>query len=334
MHNPILTQENLLIRDFDGSDSDYAVTVRINNAIWHENPITVSQLKEWDAKRRPEFLFRRTLIEKDGVVVGAGAIMEQEWAHVVGKYRIEQQIHPDFQGQGIGRAWYQYACQFLKTRTPAPQWISTGVREDKLNAVAWVERLGFEAKMRFQVSEIDLTQFDPTQFADTIKQVQESGIQIYSLDELLASDPDCKRKIYELDLVLTEDVPFPDTFTMPDYDNYHERVFESQNFLPEGWRVAVDNGEYVGLTMLWKSQALPTKLYTGLTGVKREYRRRGIATAVKVLSLTYAKEVYGATLVETDNEENNPMYQLNVQLGFHPIPAFVLYEKEVTADSL
>ena len=71
------------------------------------------------------------------------------------------------------------------------------------------------------------------------------------------------------------------------------------------------------MTGFWISLAEPAKLYTGLTGVLRSHRRRGIATALKVTALEMAK-ARGVRTLETDNEENNPMYLLNVELGFEP----------------
>ena len=37
----------------------------------------------------------------------------------------------------------------------------------------------------------------------------------------------------------------------------------------------------------------------------------------------------GITEVRTDNEENNPMYKINVALGFKPVPFSLEYMKEI-----
>ncbi len=52
--------------------------------------------------------------------------------------------------------------------------------------------------------------------------------------------------------------------------------------------MAVDGDEYVGMSNLWDDRASDA-LYTGLTGVKRSHRRRGIATALKVRAIAYAR---------------------------------------------
>jgi hypothetical protein len=47
-----------------------------------------------------------------------------------------------------------------------------------------------------------------------------------------------------------------------------------------------------------------------------------------VQAINYA-QMLGIESIETDNEENNPMFQLNLRLGFKPIPAWVSYHKKL-----
>jgi GNAT superfamily N-acetyltransferase len=73
-------------------------------------------------------------------------------------------------------------------------------------------------------------------------------------------------------------------------------------------------------------------MHTGLTAVSRSHRRRGLATALKVRTITHA-QAQGCRRIITDNEENNPMYQLNLQLGFRPLLNFMDFEKEIADDT-
>ena len=59
-----------------------------------------------------------------------------------------------------------------------------------------------------------------------------------------------------------------------------------------------------------------------------DYRRQGIATALKVKALSKLKE-RGIKVVRTDNEKNNPMYLINVAMGFKPEPYGLEYQKAI-----
>ena len=93
--------------------------------------------------------------------------------------------------------------------------------------------------------------------------------------------------------------------------------------------MAVVGVTYVGSTDIHifpKSD--PHKAWTGSIGVLGEYRRQGIATALKVKAFEKLREK-GIRQVRTDNEENNPMYLINVALGFKPEPYCYEYQKEI-----
>jgi GNAT superfamily N-acetyltransferase len=86
--------------------------------------------------------------------------------------------------------------------------------------------------------------------------------------------------------------------------------------------VALDGERYIGLTQFWRGEATDD-LFTGLTAVRREYRRRGVALALKVHALRFAREL-GAPLIYTDNDSRNaPMIALNDALGFVRQPAYL-----------
>ncbi len=64
------------------------------------------------------------------------------------------------------------------------------------------------------------------------------------------------------------------------------------------------------MSQIWASQASADTFYTGLTGVRREHRRQGLATALKVASissLSPAPDGKAGPFVRTQNLETNPM---------------------------
>ncbi|MDP7622098.1 MAG: GNAT family N-acetyltransferase, partial [SAR324 cluster bacterium] len=81
-----------------------------------------------------------------------------------------------------------------------------------------------------------------------------------------------------------------------------------------------------GLNNLWKNE-IEKGINTGLTGVLRKYRRKGIATALKHTCLTWAKN-QGYEWIRTDNVDTNTgMLSINLRVGFKFMPAWLVFEK-------
>jgi GNAT superfamily N-acetyltransferase len=132
--------------------------------------------------------------------------------------------------------------------------------------------------------------------------------------------------LHALEWALDQDVPSPEPPTPLSFETYVQSRLNNPDLVPDGWFVAVHDDAYVGLSNLWKSQAGPD-LFTGLTGVVREYRRQGIALALKLRAIDYARS-QGVKVVRTWNESRNrPMLGLNERLGFKRQAAWIDYVK-------
>jgi mycothiol synthase len=316
----------LTIRPFDNSDSDYEALLVIEKTVWPDYPYTLDELKHNDATRDPKYLFRRFVGEVDGEIIATCLYCEPWWAIKPGKYYIDLEVLPTYRRQGIGAACYRHVMDLLAEHDPVI--IAASTREDHPGAVDFLTKRGFRQVLRSPMSELDVANFDFAPFSEYASRMRELAIQIFSLEEMGAVDPDWKRKFYELETEISRDVPSTDPLTPPTYENFQERVLRHPAFNAACQFIALDGDTWVGLSGLWLSLAEPGKLYTGLTGVVRSHRRKGIATAMKLRAITFA-ESYGAEVIETDNEENNPMYELNLKLGFEPRPAWLQFEKQI-----
>jgi GNAT superfamily N-acetyltransferase len=274
-------------------------------------------------------MLERVVAEVDGKPVGTASFGESMWTPMPNKFWLYVQVHPDHQRQGIGTAIYDHIIDTLAEKEP--NILDSWTREDKTEAIDFLKKRGYEQVMRGQISRITLSEFDPEEFADVVERVKASGVRIVTLAELREEDPDWQKKLWELDWLLSLDVPEVDEPKKREFDIYVKQTFETPTFFPEAFFIALDGDEYVGLSMLERNLADKTKLQTDLTGVVRSHRRRGIATALKVHALAKARET-GVEFVETDNEENNPMYTLNVKLGFKPTPGWVHMRKDMRTD--
>ena len=320
-------RQGFAIRPFDGSDGDYEAIADVWNAAFPDEPTNAETRRHHDEHLQKEFLFERLLGEMDGTPVMNAYYGEDEWSHVPGKYRLGIQVVPEFRRMGFGRATYDYIWDRIKDRDPRPTKLACYAREDDADSMRFVEKRGFKVAQRNQFSMLDVRSFDPRPFEGTLKRVDESEVDVRPFGELMAEDKDALHKAYEAGWEFLQDVPFPEPIQKWPFEQYLSEV-EGPWGMPESWFMAVDDGRYVGMSQLWKIPAQAKGLQTGLTGVARTHRRRGLATALKVRAISGAKEA-GFESIRTDNEENNPMYVLNVKLGFKPIPSWLAYRNEL-----
>lgn len=321
----------LWVRPFDmGSVADYREVVALDNAIDPEHADSVENWMHWDANRNPDHLLRRFIAEREGQVVAYGQYGHTEWSHREDKYFIWVGVHPDHERKGYGSALWDDILKRLMKREPGE--LVSWTRENRTRAVQFLEKRGFEQVMRMPISRINPQAFDPAPFAGKLARVEQSGIVVKSLAELQREDPEWLQKSYDLDWECVQDVPSVDGHTQMSLDEWSRKLLESPNFLPEGWFIALDGEQYVGLSCLWRGSTRSDKLETGLTGVVRSHRRRGVATALKVRALAFARD-RGIVEIDTDNEENNPMLQLNYQLGFRSLPAQLEMRKTLKGDT-
>ncbi len=321
------TVTDLLIAPFQRTDEEYEAIVRIGAALWPDEAQSVSEFRYGEEHRDPKWTRARYIGRLGGRIVAVGTYGDVEWCHKPGKYFVEVSVDPAFQRRGIGSRMYEFLLEEMDGL--APRQLVTWTREDRPEYVRFITKRGYELAMRYAVSRLRVDAFDVDRWRPAVDRVREQGIAIRSLAELEELDPDWKRSYYDVQWELFQDVPFRDPPTRRSFEEFCTR-FESPGFSMDAHWFALDGSEYVGSTGLWFSESDPGKLYTGLTGVVRSHRRRGIATALKVTAAEYALD-RGVAVIETDNEENNPMYELNLALGFEPAPAWSEFSIELRA---
>ena len=312
------------IGEFGGSDEAYEAIAALYTAVWPENPVTAESLKAHDTSLDPNYLSWRDVVVQARQIVAWGTLSQWPWAFHPRKYWVDFCVHPAYEGQGIGTAYLNHLLALIAPHNPLT--LTCETRASKPQTIHFLKKHGFVEVMRFLYCVLDVASFDASQFQAVIDRVQTAAIEIISVSELQAREPNNWQHIlYDLHWQLTQDVPATIQRTRPTFALFATRVFEDTGFLPGGWQVAMANGRYVGLTIL-RHKGNRDKLFTGLTGVVRSYRRLGIATALKVRSILYAQQI-GAQTIQADNEANNPMYLLNQKLGFQPLPAGIMFSK-------
>ncbi len=318
----------LEIRPFTGTEQECIDRVALANAIWPDYPETVEELKHWISHPGKDEFVRRFNLMFEGTPIGYASYKR---APVQGRkdvYYIDINILTDYRQRGFATQFYLFALDELAQLDPPPARLYAETREDQIGALAWIEKLGYVNMMRYPISHLMIQEFDPTAFSGLNAKMAAEEIEIKSLDELRQADPEADYKMWDLtENHIEPDVPTPDHYEPRPFEEVSARIYQHPKFRPDLNFVALHHGEYVAMSNLW-GKVGEERLFVGLTGTKRDYRRKGIALALKVATIMRAKES-GHQIIETDNEENNPMFDINVKLGFVKKPGWADFKKEL-----
>ncbi|HLJ81701.1 MAG TPA: GNAT family N-acetyltransferase, partial [Ktedonobacterales bacterium] len=172
---------------------------------------------------------------------------------------------------------------------------------------------------------LDLVAFDEAPFAAKLAGAEAAGLRFVSLAELGDTD-EVRCKLHALNEKTVLDIPgYEDRASRP-YEVFAKQVFDASWFRAEGQIVALDGEMWIGLAAVGIFPETHSA-YNMFTGVAPAWRGRGIAQALKLLGIRFARRD-GATHIRTNNDsENAPMLAINHTLGYQPEPGCYIMER-------
>jgi GNAT superfamily N-acetyltransferase len=268
---------------------------------------TVEGYLDWKRQARETIWLLATEAGRDvGTAIGIGG-----WHSPDGVARGEIRVLPDARRRSVGSdllselsAW---AIDLGYRELLGP------VKETDGSSLAWANRRGFDEVGRNSLLVLDLTAID----APAVE--PPDGIEIVSW----AERPDLARALYDVALEAYPDVPGEDEAEMAPFEEWLSMDMQGAGDRPEATFVALENGTVVAYAKLSLSRARPTVAMHDMTGVRRAWRGRGIAGALKAAEIAWAKE-NGYERLETQNEERNePIRRLNERFGYVVTPGSI-----------
>jgi mycothiol synthase len=262
--------------------------------------------------------------------------LERETQQIIGYGAIEQgQPQPRFRlfllatsewlHAGVGAALYKRLMGDLHALGAGIVWMREHQQHHDL--LSFMRQSGFVQTQLLWDARLTLAQAQLAPLLPVVEQVAARGIVIDTVMEERRRDPHLVQHLHELYNVAQSDIYQPIGF-----ETFVQRL-EQPGIMPQGFFLARQGDEYLGLSVLARMDAAPEQAVQYWTGVRPLFRRQGIATALRICTIEAAQRLGYQTLVTYTDHADPIMLALNEKLGFHRWFGYVTLEKTLEGDN-
>jgi ribosomal protein S18 acetylase RimI-like enzyme len=208
---------------------DYPAIAAVLRAEMEEYAPTLEELAHQDAAHEPGRYFARLIVATDSQIVGAAAFGHDDLAHRECKFTFDLRVHPDYQGQGYGKALYNAMLDEIAPLQPRE--LVTMVYYEVRRAIRFLQDRGFVEVWRRVGFRLDARSFDDSPYLGLESRLQADGFTITTYDQL-ANDAEREAKLHALNEALWLDVPYGEALSARSLDNFVQGELRSPEFLP------------------------------------------------------------------------------------------------------
>ena len=269
------------------TDSDYEAWLAVRRAVLPNE--RAPGLDELRSSIKPGDL--NVLAELDGGLAGSGLVNRSD----TGNAHVAPRVLPDKRGRGVGTALLEHLTAHAVSQ--GYERAGSHVAGDDDRSIAFAHRFGFEELRREVQQVLEVGASEAREF---------DAVEFVTLEER----PDLLEAAYPLAQEGYEDMP------IEGLDISLETWLLEGGTLPEGSFAALADGQIVGYAGLLRWADEPTKAEHGLTVVRRDWRRRGLASALKERQIEWAAKNGVRRLVTYTQTGNESMQAVNARLGY------------------
>ena len=278
---------------------DELTSLGIYNSAWPYDTVTIDAVHAFrdSAQHYVDYLVR-----DDSVAVGSGvgAIFGYRTNRVVSLIT----VLAAHRRQGVGSKLYGALSVWASERGALE--MESPVAEDDVESLSFAQRRGFVEERREVRLVLRLADVSP------LPVTLPDGIEIVTW----AQRPELARGIYAVEIEARPDIPgFGDVAPEP-FEEWMAHFMRRPTDSPHATFIALANEEVVGYAKL--SLTAPTAAGNSMTAVKRAWRGRGVARALKATEINWALANGYGELHTSNEERNEPVNRLNARLGYRP----------------
>jgi GNAT superfamily N-acetyltransferase len=280
---------------------DEQVSLDVYNAVWPHAAFTLAEVHSFKQSVRAH---HDVVARLDGAPVGSALTVVVP--HRSDRVLTVVTVLASHRRRGVGSALFASLSAWTGERGIAD--IEVPVLDNDPESLAYATRRGFVEERRelgvvLDVAGMEQPALEPPE-----------GIEIVAW----AERPELARGIYEVSLEAYPDIPGFEDDELESFEDWLAHDMQGSGDLPEATFVALADDEVVGYAKFALTAAQPTVAFHDVSGVKRAWRGRGVARALKTAQIRWAI-ANGFTELRTRNEERNePIRRLNASLGYRP----------------
>ena len=292
-------------------ERDEAASLAIYNEIWPLDAITMDEVRSFKSQ---------TIAYADFLASGGSAAVGLlNRRPDVGFVLIT--VLPGNRGRGLGTALYRTVSAWLSTKGIAT--IEAPVPEDDEQSMAFALGRSYCEIERERRMLLDLTGPEPQPVSAP------EGIEIVTW----AERPDLIHGIYDVACEAEPDVPGAEDDVQKSFSDWLAQDMQGSGDRADATFAAIAGDEVVGYAKFSLTAAQPETAHHDMTGVKRAWRGRGVAGALKRAQIAWAKE-RGYKRLATQNEvRNEPIRRLNQRLGYREAPGRIIVRGPLAGDA-
>jgi GNAT superfamily N-acetyltransferase len=280
---------------------DEQVSLDVYNAVWPHAAFTLAEVHSFKQSVRAH---HDVVARLDGAPVGSALTVVVP--HRSDRVLTVVTVLASHRHRGVGSALFASLSAWTGERGIAD--IEVPVLDNDPESLAYATRRGFVEERRelgvvLDVAGMEQPALEPPE-----------GIEIVAW----AERPELARGIYEVSLEAYPDIPGFEDDELESFEDWLAHDMQGSGDLPEATFVALADDEVVGYAKFALTAAQPTVAFHDVSGMKRAWRGRGVARALKTAQIRWAI-ANGFTELRTRNEERNePIRRLNASLGYRP----------------
>jgi GNAT superfamily N-acetyltransferase len=282
-------------------EPDEQLSLDVHNAVWPHETFTMDDVHSFKAGVRDHVDY---LARTDGAAVGSavGVIFPQR----VDRVFTIVTVLAEQRRRGVGSALYEAISAWTAER--GLNELEVPVLDNDPESLAFAQQRGFveerhEVGVVLHLGEMAAPKIEPP-----------GGVEIVTW----AERPELAGGMYEVTIEALPDIPGFEDDAIEPFDDWLAHDMQRSGDRPEATFIALAGEEVVGYAKFSLAGAQPTIAYHDLSAVKRAWRGRGVARALKAAQINWAL-TNGYKELRTRNEvRNEPIRHLNARLGYRP----------------